>query len=87
MYVYSPTLLDSQVLSSQTCKKNYLASSNHSSTQEMLLSTLTTILPKLRGSPMENGDAVITSLAARAVDQDLLLRRNRAGFFNGDGEA
>ena len=39
----------------------------------MLLSPVTTIVPKLRGSPMENGDAGRTSLAARAVDQDLLL--------------
>jgi len=46
----------------------------------MLLSPVTTILPKLRGSPMGNGDAVKTSLAARAADQDLLLRWNRAGF-------
>mgnify|MGYP007059499769 CR=1 FL=1 len=29
---------------------------------------------------MENGDADLSSLAARAVDQDLLLRRNIAGF-------
>ena len=29
---------------------------------------------------MDNGDAVITSLAARAVDQDLLLWRNFRGF-------
>ena len=36
---------------------------------------------------MENGDAERTSLAARAVDQDLLLWRNSTGFFNGDGEA
>jgi hypothetical protein len=72
MYVYSPTLLDSQVLLSQTRKKNKLASSNHSLQLEMLLSPVTTILTVPHGSPMENGDAVITSLAARAVDQDLL---------------
>ena len=74
MYVYSPTLLDSQVLSSQRCKKNYLASSNHSLQLEMLLSPVTTILSKLRGSPMENGDEELSYLAARAADQDLLLR-------------
>ena len=46
MYVYSPTLLDSQVLSSQTCKKNYLASSTRTSTQVTSLSPVTTILTK-----------------------------------------
>ena len=46
MYVYSPTLLDSQVLSSQRCKKNYVSFIHHSSQLEMLLSTVTTIVPQ-----------------------------------------
>ena len=79
-YLYSPTLLDSQELLSQRCKKNYLASPNHSLQLEILLSPVTTILPKLRGSPMDNGDAERTSLAARAAHQDLLLWRKIVSF-------
>ena len=40
-YLYSPTLLDSQVLSSQRCKKNTLASSTRTSTPGGLQSTFT----------------------------------------------
>ena len=78
-YLYSPTLLDSQEL--------FTFCLPHALQLVMLLSPVTTILPKLRGSPMENGDADWSSLAARAVDQDLLLWRNSTVFFNGDGEA
>ena len=52
-----------------------------------LLSPVTTILPELHGSPMENGDAGRTSLAARAVDQDLLLCGRWRLSANGNGEA
>ena len=81
-YLYSPTLLDSQELSSQRCRKKLPSFIHtHFPLRMTLLSPVTTILPKLRGSPMGNGDAERTSLAACAVDQDLLLRRNSTVFF------
>ena len=88
MYIYSPTLLDSQVLSSQRCKKNTLASSTRTSTPGDVpeLQTVFTCCWLASGNGMENGELPWCS-RLRCSSPGSMMRVERVGFRQWNGVA